>query len=531
MALNSQVNNVITRLVKSDVYNPQLSGVRVMTAHNSIYVGGNFDNLFYYDESKAMEPFGVYNMFIIKYDNNLVFQNRVYINAYCYDLTYDENNILVSGYFQDSCRIGDTVIYSNTSHNDLTVFYASLSSDLESVNWINQILFKKDGGLIYFRTCQLNHDDDNNIYVGGSFEDSLQIGDTVIFSERYQGISIIESYFIAKYSKNNDFIWAKVIFDKSVTFALDANKNIFVLSTSSYANPVTLTKLDPNGNQLFSKIIAEEHNFTFSKIVCDFENNVYISLGINKDVKVDTVDFKRIGSRDNAIIKYSPDGKLEWLKQLGTSGSDFFPGIIKIDAYNNIVSINDYYGNLSVDGKVFESTNRAFFILKMNSDGEFDWFEKSENQNGHDYATSLSVYDENICYIFRPDNVTRFLTSQVSPIFDSEYYIGRMNGKNKNDVPSDISDPASSGTNSQIKVFPNPTSSSCKIIFTLEEASDVNILILNSLGQIVKTVYKGTLSPNTYEFESEISELVGGLYYISFYNKRSSYIQKLVVLD
>lgn len=529
--VSSQIDNMISRLVKSNVFDPHLNSVKTIAAHNSIYVAGNFDNLFYYEEGKAMSPSGARSMFIIKYDENLVFQNRVVINAYCYDLSFNENSVLVSGSFKDSCMIGDSVIYSTGTSNDLSVFYASLSPDLETVNWMNQILFKKDGTEIYFRTCKLRADSDNNLYVGGIFEDSLQIGDTVIYSERYLGTYISESFFIAKYNNNNEFIWARVIFGDRVSYTVDGDNNIFAVSASSDPYKFSLIKLDSDGNQVFAKHIVNEYGFYSNEIQCDGENNVIISLAVPKDAKIDTVDITRIGIRDNVILKYSPDGDLIWLKQIGTTGSDFFPGIVKLDSHNNIISMNDYYGNLSIDDNVFPASKRSFYIFKMKSDGELDWFEKSVNANGGDDAISLSVSGETVFYIFLADYQTSFLATQVSPTFDSEYYLGKLKGTNKNLVSSEISEYGSTDTNSKWKIYPNPASSSIRIAFTLDESIDTRVLLYNSLGQLVKIIYDGILSPDTYEIESDISELKGGLYYISYQNKDLINTQKLFVID
>ncbi len=81
-----------------------------------------------------------------------------------------------------------------------------------------------------------------------------------------------------------------------------------------------------------------------------------------------------------------------------------------------------------------------------------------------------------------------------------------------------------------LEIFPNPANTSCIIRFMLEKESYVNISALNSQGQMVKTIYNGTLSPNSYEFETDISDLSEGSYPILLKTNLFNIIRKLVVI-
>ena len=81
-----------------------------------------------------------------------------------------------------------------------------------------------------------------------------------------------------------------------------------------------------------------------------------------------------------------------------------------------------------------------------------------------------------------------------------------------------------------LKIYPNPANLSCIIKFMLEKESNVNISAFNSQGQMVKIIYKGTLSPNSYEFETDISDLSEGLYHILLKTNSINIIRKLVVI-
>ncbi len=81
-----------------------------------------------------------------------------------------------------------------------------------------------------------------------------------------------------------------------------------------------------------------------------------------------------------------------------------------------------------------------------------------------------------------------------------------------------------------LKIYPNPANLSCIIKFMLEKESNVNISAFNSQGQMVKIFHNGTLSPNSYEIETDISDLSEGLYQILLKTNSFNVIRKLVVI-
>ena len=68
--------------------------------------------------------------------------------------------------------------------------------------------------------------------------------------------------------------------------------------------------------------------------------------------------------------------------------------------------------------------------------------------------------------------------------------------------------------NHSFNVFPNPFNVSTKIIFAVNESSTVDLLLFNSMGQRLETLYSGKQSAGSFWFTLDGDELASGIYYV-----------------
>ncbi len=90
------------------------------------------------------------------------------------------------------------------------------------------------------------------------------------------------------------------------------------------------------------------------------------------------------------------------------------------------------------------------------------------------------------------------------------------------------------GSNSNIHIYPNPTSSSINIEFELNEPTEVSVSIYDMYGKLVKTVFHGKLYRGLQELKwngsaENNSQVKPGLYFCEFSINGSREVTKIMV--
>ena len=66
----------------------------------------------------------------------------------------------------------------------------------------------------------------------------------------------------------------------------------------------------------------------------------------------------------------------------------------------------------------------------------------------------------------------------------------------------------------ELSVFPSPASSITKINYTIINSSNVNIDVINVLGEKVNSIFIGTQSPGKHEYQLNLESLCEGIYFV-----------------
>ena len=132
-----------------------------------------------------------------------------------------------------------------------------------------------------------------------------------------------------------NFIWGKQFGSDKDEYALnhviDNNGNIYIagktngiMNGKNYGqNDGFITKIDSLGNIIWSRQFGSDGDEDIQWSAIDNTGCVYITgstTGALKD--------KNFGKEDFFIVKYNPQGELEWEKQFGTDSADISKGII-----------------------------------------------------------------------------------------------------------------------------------------------------------------------------------------------------------
>ncbi|MDH3269655.1 MAG: hypothetical protein OEM46_12465, partial [Ignavibacteria bacterium] len=255
------------------------------------------------------------------------------------DIKTDNNDdIIVTGFFSGTATFGTTTLVSSGFTD---VFVAKYNP-----NGIFQWVVHGAGSMRDKGLC-IAIDDLNNIYVGGSFESTLQIGSYNLLA------ASIATMFYTKISPNGNVLWAEQ------AFMMDDGE--------SFAESICFDGFD----------IVLTGNFDNTMI---FDGDTLYSFD---------------GSNDVFIAKIDITGNKVWLKQAGGDYDDGGSAII-VDDFGNIY-LAGYFAHTANFGTFqFTSTdnNSDVFIAGLNMSGNFTWADHGSG-TGYDYPTSISYNPTN----------------------------------------------------------------------------------------------------------------------------------------
>lgn len=287
-------------------------------------------------------------------------------------------------------------------------------------------------------------DENNNLYVAGSFYDDFTIEDTKLTSVGQNDI------FIAKFNEAGDLIWVRQaggeVHDEAYSVSINKD-NLYITGYFNFeaafedtvvsldgANIFFIAKYDINGNFIW---VNAEGNYGLNdgySITSDNNDNIYVT-GRFYDTTFFQKDTNLIssGKSDIFIAKYNVNGDLIWAKQAG--GTSFDEGrFITTDNNDDIYVTGEFRDTAYFDTAVL-ITDEHFnvFLSKYNSAGNLLWIKHIES-NAHCYSRSIATDNNNFVYIpgsFRdtinfndtlPDGNEAILTSKENyDIFIAKY--------------------------------------------------------------------------------------------------------------
>ncbi|PSR54076.1 hypothetical protein AHMF7605_11365 [Adhaeribacter arboris] len=257
-----------------------------------------------------------------------------------------------------------------------------------------------------------------NIYLVGSFSNSITFGSTTLNVPGYVGHDQI---FLVKYSNNGQVLWVKQIggdlHDYVSDFAVDANGNIYI--TGWFSSQMTIgtktlvedesaegisyfvAKLNSEGEVAWANKIEGPNN-SVTAITAAPNGEVYISGTFRTVATFNETSLTNNGNKlDYFLVKYTIDGKVVWGKSL--TGSS-------IKGYRNTDLVTDSKGNLYATGSFSKGTLEIgpyiltskieftnSFLAKFTPDGQVQWAKFiGQETSSYSHTTSrLITIDKN----------------------------------------------------------------------------------------------------------------------------------------
>lgn len=286
---------------------------------------------------------------------------------------------------------------------------------------------------------EISVDNSGNSYIVGDFSGTAIFGNTTLTSA---GSSTV---FIAKLDADGNFSWAKNAggsgYDKGFGIYVDPQGNSYATGhfsgTATFGNTILtssgnwdmfITKLDTDGNFIWTKNIGATYRVSGIKISADNQGNIYVTGMFSGTALFGNTSMTSDGDGDIFIVKLDPNGNIIWARSAGGPNSDSGRGI-SVDSQNNIYITGSFretahFGNITVTS---EGSDDAF-IAKLDTNGNFLWA-KGIGDSSYDAGRGISVDMQNNCYVvghFSGTAIFGNITLTSSEVGDDDVFITKL---------------------------------------------------------------------------------------------------------
>ena len=315
--------------------------------NNAIYLSGNFDGYYLFFNNDSLSNNGYDDFFLAKFTSA---GNKIWAKRYggyntSSDLEgtsghyYDKysNSIIMPGRFY-----GTTILGTDTFHSYNGKYFLAKIDTAGNIVWARQ----NSVGI-----AEITTDSASNIYVCGALSttDSL---DNIILQP---------GVYMAKYDSAGNVLWAKKMF------------NVY----GSFNN---LWKVTPNALKVFN-------------------NEIYLAANtVGDTITVDTTNYFPPDSNSGALMKFTNDGNLIWMKTFGPSGSG---ASLAFDVYGNCYVPGGFKGTIHYDNDSISSQGSTIYdgvLAKFDSSGSLLWLRQLHATVGA-VLGDIKSDDEGNCYV------------------------------------------------------------------------------------------------------------------------------------
>lgn len=268
----------------------------------------------------------------------------------------------------------------------------------------NYVWAKSLGGARYNFGYGITVDASGNVYTTGWYDGTVDFdpGPGTFNLSANNGAGYYD-VFISKLDANGNFVWAKSMggsgSDEGMGISLDAVGNVYIAGSFAYTvdfdpnagvtnlvspdfDAIFVAKYDGNGNLIWAKSIDGKYNQEAYNLALDAAGNVYTT-GRLYGTLSDPVDFDpgpgvfNLAPDQNAffVSKLDANGNFVWAKLIeGEFGQDIaFDGSSNVYVTGKFVGTTDFDPNAGVVNLISAAGPGDIFVLKLTSSGNFVW--------------------------------------------------------------------------------------------------------------------------------------------------------------
>ena len=304
---------------------------------------------------------------------------------------------------------------------------------------------KSIGGLGLDVGRAVTTDMDGNVIVVGSFTGSTQIGNTYL-----TGKGGLEG-FVAKYTSEGNFLWAKVISGPAEDLArgviTDGDGNIFVVGhftdTITFAvsetdtaaaksegkQDVFIVKYSPDGTFLWHLTGGGTGDDTATDIDWyKWSDKLYVSGGFENRASFATATILSNGLSDAFLMKIDGAGNVYWIRNGGGSEHDIAASIA-VGNDESVYIVGDFYDQALFEGTTLQAMGSSdMFLAKFSQDGIMEWA-KTNGGTSVDVATSVGTdLNGNVFVSGYYQGTTFFQNFSASAISYNDVFVSKFDG-------------------------------------------------------------------------------------------------------
>ncbi|MFL5753724.1 MAG: T9SS type A sorting domain-containing protein, partial [Bacteroidia bacterium] len=413
-------------------------------------------------------------------------------------------NAYATGYFRGTADFSGTMLTAGNQD----VYIAKYNSG-GTLQWV------ADGkGTNAAIGLGIDVDAGGNVYVSGTFKDTLSFGTTEMISEG------VEDIFLAKFNSSGSLIWAHQLggtgygyvtalavtaagethLTGQFTGALKLDAAISFNSSQTSFTDVFIAKFDASGNLTWALQEGGNSDEYSEDIAVDASGNIYIA-----GYFYGTADFSgqllvSQALEDLYVAKYNASGILQWIKTAGSSLSDQAFGIA-VDMSGTVFVTGGSSGNVSFGPYTLTNQGNSDIIIAAYDQNGFEKWALSYGQNGDDRGRQIQVDNAGALRVTGTfGNTITFGAVTMPSSGPNDIFVVKLN------APTAIQEIITSDV---FYAYPNPSHNLLNI--PLDAGSkDVVLRLMNSFGQVL---YE-TKEKNTGRSTIDLSHYSSGIYYL-----------------
>ncbi len=381
-------------------------------AQGNSYMTGSFESSSITFGGVTLQNTGLSDVFVVKSDpsGNVIWAKSLVGSSVDQStaITADgSGNVYITGYYLGPTLTAGSITLTLIAgvNGGQNAFIVKLDQ-LGNVIWANNI----GGPQGYESGRSLATDINNNVYLTGSFGDSITFGN-ILLTNPNGG----QDFFITKYNSSGIVQWAKKAdgtrYEVSSHIVVDANGNSYVAglyncptltfenivltnANNFYGGDIYIVKYDPMGNVVWVKTIGNTHDDGATGIALDHNGNLYISgyfysdyLWFNGALLTNSNN----GYSDSFIARYDTAGNIVWANKPLCFDNDG-ANSIAVDANSNPYITGSFYSSMTIGTIPLGGSagGRDIYLAKYNSSGNVIWA-KSAGGTNTDNCSAIKI--------------------------------------------------------------------------------------------------------------------------------------------
>lgn len=342
----------ISKQISGSPYNT-LDGI--FTIKDLILLAGTYKDSLFFSPMQIKDP-NVSGLYIVKMDSELepnrieipVKSERIKINSLVQDKS---GNLYICGNFKKWISVNDSIVQAIHRRDQ---FVLRTNSD-GKIDWIQTWSIND-----YKSNVFLQANNNGELIIAGTFEKSLHVEDTIIYSRGNKDV------YVVKFDSTGKRVWVRSLGgesnEKAGPIATDRAGNIILslsftdsfyfrdtVYTSRNKEGLLLFKMDPRGDLIHSKHVRGIQSDMINKLLTDSLDNLYLLGSVKGKMLFEQDTFSSTDrQRDIILLKIDPEDNYDWMKILRGVSEDLGHTIFS-NSINNVFIGGSFSGNLKID--------------------------------------------------------------------------------------------------------------------------------------------------------------------------------------